>query len=105
MTNLQDEVAFRIRAELVCCDIYAVVQMAARLDLDGVGESEAVETAIRNATTAGRWHDLCYWGEASARIAEGRCPGYETEPNVCRCGCYGCQHGCGAHDESFPFGS
>lgn len=28
------------------------------------------------------------------------CPGYETTPNRCRCGCEGCKHHCGAHDPS-----
>lgn len=27
----------------------------------------------------------------------GDCPGYETEPNTCRCGCEGCAHNCAAH--------
>lgn len=86
MTNVQDDVAYRIRAELVCCNIYERVNDARELTLEQALESRD-------------WHDLCYWGEASARIAEGRCPGYETTPNVCRCSCEGCKHSCRAHQE------
>lgn len=85
--DVQDDVARRIRAELVCCDIYARV-------------NDSHELTFREATKSLDWHDLCYWGEASARIAEGRCPGYETVPNICRCKCDGCKHSCGAHE--FP---
>lgn len=28
------------------------------------------------------------------------CPGYETEPNLCRCPCEGCKYNCGAHEEA-----
>lgn len=79
-----DQIAYRIRAELVCCDIYARVNVRKELTL-----TEAMKTKD--------WHDLCYWGEASAQIAEGRCPGYETAPNICRCRCEGCRHNCSAH--------
>lgn len=85
-----ESIAFRIRAELVCCDIYERV-------------NDAEKMTFREAMDGRDWHDLCYWGEASARIAEGRCPGYETIPNICRCACEGCQHNCGAHrDEAIP---
>lgn len=47
------QIAYRIRAELVCCNIYQRVQ-------DG-----EVSMGRRGGS-----HDLCYWGEASARIAE-----------------------------------
>lgn len=90
-----EAIAYRIRAELVCCDLYQRVEKA-RAEGDG-------ENAIGRAVLRKDWHDLCYWGEASAQIAEGRCPGYETEPNVCRCPCEGCKHNCGAHDEETPW--
>lgn len=89
--NIQDRVAYRIRAELVCCDIYDRVNTAKELTLE-----EALKTRD--------WHDLCYWGEAAAQIAEGRCPGYETVPNVCRCSCSGCKHNCSAHQEGEDHG-
>ena len=82
--NIQDKVAYRIRAELVCCDLYDRVNVRKELTLEEAEESED-------------WHALCYWGEASAQIAEGRCPGYETVPNVCRCPCVGCKHNCSGH--------
>lgn len=78
--------AFRIRAELVCCDIYERV-------------NDLKELTLKAAQSSRDWHDLCYWGEASARIAEGRCPGYEAQPNIRRCGCLGCEHNCSAHEE------
>jgi hypothetical protein len=34
--------------------------------------------------------------ELAAAIAS--CPGYEMNPNPCRCPCEGCKHHCGAHD-------
>lgn len=97
---LSAAIAYRIRAELVCCHIYDWVQEeAVRAEKEGVPEGCGVQTAMGRAALNGTWHDLCYWGEASARIAEGRCPGYETAPNICRCMCEGCKHNCGAHEE------
>lgn len=94
--NIQDKVAYRIRAELVCCDLYGIIQReAARLEAEG--HPDGHQSAIGRAVIRGDWHDLCYWGEASARIAEGRCAGYETIPNVCRCPCEGCKHNCSGH--------
>ena len=96
--HLQDQVAHRIRAELACCHIYDEIQKdAARLERQGHPDGQ--QSAIGQAILAGKWHDICYWGEAAAQIAEGRCPGYETEPNICRCACEGCKHSCSAHEE------
>jgi hypothetical protein len=86
LERLQSDVAFRIRAELVCCGIY-----------DRVNDKH--EMTIAQAMESPDWHDLCYWGEAAARLAEGRCPGYETDPNICRCACEGCKHSCSGHVE------
>lgn len=44
------EIAHEIRAELVCCDIY-----------ERIHGTEAVDTTP---------HQICFWGEAGARIAE-----------------------------------
>lgn len=44
--NERQEIAARIRAELVCCDCY-----------DGSGDIPP-------------GHAICYWGEAAARLAE-----------------------------------
>jgi len=30
------------------------------------------------------------------------CPGEETDPNICQCGCEGCTHNCAAHQEPEP---
>lgn len=104
--HIQDQVAYRIRAELVCCDIYERVQKdAARIGRAAAeGKEDAIQFglqgAIADAILRGDWHDICYWSEASARIAEGGCPGYETVPNVCRCTCPGCAHNCTAHQET-----
>lgn len=54
------DAAYRIRAELVCCDIYAKV-------------NDRKEMTFPEAVSSKEWHDLCYWGEASARIAERSC--------------------------------
>lgn len=112
--KLQDHVAYRIRAELVCCDIYDRIQQDARTIDQSADSAEAeggrsavpsdfgMQGAMGRAIIRKDWHDLCYWGEAAARIAEGRCPGYETDPNICRCGCQGCAHNCSAHTEWIP---
>lgn len=109
--NIQDDVAFRIRAELVCCDIYERIRRDA-LEIDKsmepvdpaagrpTGSTDfGIQGAMGRAILRRDWHDLCYWGEAAARIAEGRCPGYEATPNVCRCACEGCKSNCSAHQE------
>lgn len=49
-----EAIAYRIRAELVCCDIYDEVQAGRRKHPD------------RGASS----HTICYWGEAAARLAE-----------------------------------
>jgi hypothetical protein len=51
------QIAYRIRAELVCCQIYGRVH-------------DTGELTLKQALKSRDWHDLCYWGEASARIAE-----------------------------------
>lgn len=48
-----DIIAQRIRAELVCCDIFE--------RKSGTREWEAASRGE---------HSICYWGEAAARIAE-----------------------------------
>lgn len=47
------QIAYRIRTELVCCNIYQRVQDS-EVPLERLGGS----------------HAICYWGEAAARIAE-----------------------------------
>lgn len=47
--GLRASIAYRIRAELVCCDVYE---------------------RDHDTDRAGRTHPICFWGEAAARIAE-----------------------------------
>lgn len=54
-------IARKIRAELVCCDIYARTQ-----GTEDAGEGD---------------HAICFWGEASARIAESMDNGSEMTEN------------------------
>lgn len=49
-------IAFRIRAELVCCDIYDKTQ--------GDNPKPRTEPVSEGP------HSICFWGEAAARIAE-----------------------------------
>lgn len=53
------EAAEEIRRELVCCRIYDRV-------------NDTGELTFEEAMGSLDWHDLCYWGEAAARLAEGR---------------------------------
>jgi len=56
-----ETIASRIRAELVCCDIY-----------DRIKAADAAEAAeLRRGHD---YHSICFWGEAAAQIAlqEGR---------------------------------
>lgn len=31
-------------------------------------------------------------------VDDGECPGYETNPNYCKCSCTGCKYNCAAHN-------
>lgn len=57
---LQDQIAHRIRAELVCCDS---AQKA-----DGLHESDRV--AYREFLRSPDYHPMCHYGEWAARLAE-----------------------------------
>lgn len=57
LEDVASKIAHRIRAELVCCQIYERVNVAKELTLQEAMESKD-------------WHDLCYWGEAAARLAD-----------------------------------
>lgn len=85
------DIAFRIRAELVCCRIFDEIH-------DG-HTSEEVDVLLREHAEKLLRHALCYWGEASARLAEGRCPGHDTTPDICQCDCSGCVRSCNDHVE------
>lgn len=55
-------IAQRIRDELVCCNIYQ------RIMERPVRERVAFTRVMKQIHA---YHDICFWGEASARIAEG----------------------------------
>lgn len=55
----QQRVAAEIRRELVCCNIYEQLSVL-------VGDTEAWK-ALRHSND---YHDICYYGEWAARIAE-----------------------------------
>jgi hypothetical protein len=59
------KIAYRIRAELVCCDIYAKVNDDPSLD------DKQRSNVLGKLVLSREWHDLCYWGEAAARLADG----------------------------------
>lgn len=60
------DIACRIRAELVCCDIF---DRAAEFRRDPVYFGESWELARQLDEFIGH-HEICYWGEAAALIAE-----------------------------------
>lgn len=51
-----EHLAHRIRAELVCCDIFERTK----------GDVNVIGRAVLRAD----WHDQCYWGDAAARLVE-----------------------------------
>lgn len=63
MTDVQKigaEIAYRIRAELVCCHIFDELEDA----------RETMSDTDFSEFLASQGHDICYWGEAAARLAE-----------------------------------
>lgn len=63
--------AYRIRAELVCCDIFEKIKKeAVKAENQGTPSGYGEQTAIGNAILRNEWHEICYWGEAAARLVE-----------------------------------
>lgn len=62
VTNEARVIAYEIRREIVCCDIYGRVN-------DNVPE-DLRDARFRAARDEIDRHSLCYWGEGSARLAE-----------------------------------
>ena len=64
--ELRAKIAYDIRADLVCCDMYDQVQKVA-------AEYRARGQQLWNPTVE-IWdyndHQICHWGECAARIAE-----------------------------------
>lgn len=58
-TKAQIRIAEKIRAELVCCDIFERMQALK-------GDLMAQQQVRENAKV---WHEICYYGEWAARIA------------------------------------
>lgn len=64
------KVAYRIRAELVCCDIYERMhQEALKGYWDNRMGTYVMPKSWRDLKRSADYHDLCYFGEWSARIA------------------------------------
>lgn len=66
IADAANKIAYRIRAELVCCHIYNVKQEGrepGRMEQQQL-DREAADPDVHVI------HEICYWGEASARIAE-----------------------------------
>lgn len=59
--TVQQKIAAVIRRELVCCNIFQRVQYH---------PVEKRTEVVRMLKRLGSFHDLCYWGEAAARLAE-----------------------------------
>lgn len=63
--KIRDQISYDIRSDLVCCDIYDKIQEVAK-------EFEAKGLLLLEPEKhVPAYHDICHWGEAAARIAEG----------------------------------
>lgn len=68
--ELRQCIAEDIRSELVCCDIYQRMEGAYR-DATGVtGGHEEGMAAMSRIMRSSDYHDICHYGEWSARIAQ-----------------------------------
>ncbi len=66
-TEAAMKIALEIRRELVCCDVYdRLASLRDEVDAARPGWGEA----YRELSDGVNGHDICYWGEAGARIAE-----------------------------------
>ena len=65
--DTRKRIAYLIRAELVCCDIYDKIN-------EGLPDDDCYDRIHDRRRLAahkdGSWHDICYYGEWSARLAE-----------------------------------
>ena len=74
----REKVAYRIEAELVCCDLYDRINTA---DLDALGLTMKQWSTLGAPAMATRlgldFHDICHWGGYAASIARaGDGPGH-----------------------------
>lgn len=68
MTDIPSKIADKIRAELVCCDIYGRVWGG--VDMEDDAQVEAGHDRFRELNRDIERHSLCFWGEAAAQLAE-----------------------------------
>lgn len=61
---MAQEIAQEIRDELVCCDMYELVQRLAETYRQRGQTLWEPDKAIRD------YHAICHWGECAARVAE-----------------------------------
>lgn len=68
----RSRVAYRIRAELVCCDIFTKLQALIPDDYDpaNLAQMTAINAAMREAKKSSDYHEICYYGGWAAAIAE-----------------------------------
>lgn len=67
--DVRAQVAYRIRAELVCCDIYArMVATISERTWDPINGHDLTE--FLNLKASADYHDICYFGEWAARLVE-----------------------------------
>lgn len=64
--RIRAEVAGKIRAELVCCDMYDQVQLATK-ECERRSRLDCVDDPDEHLSN---YHAICHWSEAAARIAE-----------------------------------
>lgn len=65
--RIRNQIAENIRAELVCCDIYDKLEP---LRQEIARQQPGWSQALSEMDDAMLGHEMCYWSEASARIAE-----------------------------------
>lgn len=66
--DTRKRIAYLIRAELVCCDIYD--QIAKEADERRGDEDFMFAKIVREFRARGEYHAICYYGEWSALLAE-----------------------------------
>lgn len=74
--KIRAQIAYDIRAELVCCDMYDTVQKVDKVMQEKGDRLWEPESVIKG------YHAICHWGECAARIAE-EPPNYHTPDGLC----------------------
>lgn len=69
VAETREQLAYLIRAELVCCDIYDKLNAGLYEDECERCVCDKTHAMRRRAAKAdGSWHDICYFGEWAARL-------------------------------------